>query len=125
MPVYIYEHPTTRRVVEIVQKMNDVHEYVENGIRFRRVFVNPQAAIDTKVDPFSKADFMRRTNKRMTYGEMMDEAADLSDKRAKKLGKDPIKEKVIADYERRTKKPHPSRKKGKQRFENKHFILET
>lgn len=124
MPTYIYESPVTGEVREVVQKMTDVHEYEENGVKFKRVFVNPRWAVDTQVNPFSQKDFLKRTNKRMTYGDMMDESAELSEKRATKAGKDPVKEKAISDYEKKTKKPHPSKAKG-QRIETKDYVIET
>lgn len=124
MPIYVYKHPETGKIVEVIQGMNDKHEYEENGVGFKRVFLLPHAATDTHTDPFSKKDFMRRTHKKMTIGDMMDESAALSEKRAKKAGIDPVKAKTIADYEKLTKKRHPSKRKG-ERFENKHFIMDT
>jgi hypothetical protein len=124
MPVYIYQHPKTGKIVEIVQRMTEAHEYSENGVQFSRIFQAPGASVDTRMNPFSEADFVRRTNKRMTLGDMMDESKALSEKRAQKAGKDPIREKAITDYEKLTKKQHPSKLKG-QRFENKYAVIET
>jgi hypothetical protein len=126
MPVYLYQHPETREVIEITQRMNDIHEYTDpSGIKYSRVFLSPNAATDTVVDPFSKEDFLRRTKKKMTLGDMMDESKALSEKREKKAGIDGMKESFMQKYEKRTGKPHPERKKKKQIIDSKHFTLEV
>lgn len=103
--------------------MNDPHEFIdEKGVKYLRLFVNPNASIDTRVDPWSKKDWMKRTNKRMTVGEMMDESAQLSAKREKQSGVDPIKQKVFSDYEKKTGKKHPDNKPN--RIETKDLIVE-
>lgn len=124
MPVYLYRHPKTQKVIEVVQKMTDTHEFTdEKGVKYERVFVAPQTAIDTKVDPFSKNDFLKRTNKRMTVGQMMDESAELSEKRAKKTGVDPIKKKIYDSYKKNTGKDHPDLK-GKRKIETSNYVFE-
>ena len=39
----------------------------------------------------------------MTVGDMWDLSKDMSEKRAKKAGKDPVKEKYFKDYEKKRK----------------------
>lgn len=109
MPLYIYEHPTTHEIKEIVQRMIDAHEYSEGGVKWNRIFQKPQANTTGTVDPFSAKDFVNKTRDgRGTLGELWDRSAELSEKRKDKLGHDPIKEKAIADYAKKTGgKKHP------------------
>ncbi len=120
MPQYLFRHPETGEIIAVIQKMNDSHEFTdEAGVKYERVFTVPCAATDTHVDPFSAKDFVRRTNKKMSLGSMWEESAELSEKRKKKAGVDPVKEKSMAEYEKRTKKRHPGRKPEK--IETKNF----
>ncbi len=125
MPAYLYEHPETGAVVEVIQRMTEPHIFIDPfGVSYRRVFTTPRMSVDSQCNPFSQEDFLRHTNKRMTIGEMMDVSADLSEKRAKKVGKDPLKEKMFSDYKKRTKKEHPFKIKN-QRVETKDYIIEA
>lgn len=111
MPIYLYEHPETSEQKEVVQRMTEAHEYSEDGIKWKRVFVIPQASIDVldNVDPFNKQQFMDKTKsmRNITQGEMWDLSAELSRKRTKKMGKDPVKEGTVKDYKRKTGLDHP------------------
>ena len=113
MPIYVYSHPETGEEIELVQGMNDDHEYTdEEGIQWNRIFFSPNMNMDTEVDPFSQKDFVRTTgSKKGTMGEMMDLSKELSAKRAAKNGGvDPVKEKTFKDYKERTGKAHPKSK---------------
>ena len=119
MPIYLYENEKTGEVIEIFQGMNDRHEYHginnrEKGL-WRRVFVNPELSLDTKVDPFNKKSFVNSTAKKNdTYGDLFDRSAEASAKRAERYGKDPIKEKHYAEYNKMTNgKLHPEQQKEK------------
>ena len=124
MPLYLYRHPKTKKVIEVVQKMADKHEYVdEKGVKYDRVWLRPRMAVDCKVDPFSKDDFVRRTAKRgMTVGDMEQESAALSEARERKAGYDPVKKKLFNDYKEKTGKTHPADKPKK--IETDQFVLE-
>ena len=99
MPIYLYSHPETGEIKEVFQGMNDVHQYEEENVKFKRVFTVPQASIDTQVDPFSSKDFKEKIcGKKGTIGELWDASAEMSAKRADKEGRDVIKEKALADY---------------------------
>lgn len=94
--------------------MTEPHVYSEpgkHGDKWVRVFVNPQMAIDVKIDPFSQKDFVDKTGKKRggTIGDLMDASAQLSQQRERILGQDPVKEKAIDAYERKTHKKHPSK----------------
>jgi hypothetical protein len=94
MPLYLFEHPETRETVEVVQKMNDPHVYVdEDGTEWSRVWVAPNAAMDSNVDPFSESDFVRKTaSMKGTVGDIWDYSKELGERRKDKEGKDKLKE---------------------------------
>jgi hypothetical protein len=119
MPLYEYEHPKTKRRVTVIQKMTDVHEYIEDGVKWNRVFDVPNASIDSQVDPFSEKQFMEKTkNFKGTMGDLWDMSAELSEKRAQKRGGiDPVKDKAVKTYEKKTQKKHPFSVKKKTRIE--------
>lgn len=82
MPIYLYQNPNTKEIIEIIQSMNDTHEYKENGIKFDRIWSKPQASFDTKIDPHSAQDFVKKTGqKRGTVGDLWNTSAELAEKR--------------------------------------------
>ena len=91
--------------------MDDPHVYSdENGVEWDRVFTSPNMNVTDNLigADTSEADFVRKTSeKNYTLGEMWDLSSELSEKRARVNGKDPIKEKEKKKYERRTGKKHP------------------
>lgn len=112
MPIYLYQHPQTQEVKEIIQRMNETHEYTENGIQWQRIFIAPNGAETTvsNLNPFDKKAFMEKTGKmrNITQGDLWDISADLSKKRERILGKDPIKEKTKQQYSEKCGGiPHP------------------
>lgn len=128
MPIYLYQHSKTKEVREVIQSMNDVHEYYgdkdepENG--WVRIYTVPTASIDTKQDPFSQNQFLDVTkSKKGTYGNMLDYSKELSERRASIIGgADPIKEKYYEDYSKnRRGAKHPD--KLPKIFENKHVKI--
>ena len=81
---------------------------------WKRVYVNPQASFDTKIDPYSAKDFVKVTanKKGGTVGELWDRAADLSASRADKDGKDPIKAKYYEKFSKKRRgKMHPQQRR--------------
>ena len=100
MPLYTYEHPETGEQTDVIQKMSDKHEYTDDkGITWNRVYSVPTASIDTKIDDFSKKEFVDKTrDKGMTMGQLWDESNAASERRAKIAGKDPIREKYFKKY---------------------------
>lgn len=120
MPLYLYENKETGEVVEVLQGMMDKHEYHgvdgrQKGL-WRRVFVNPNMSFDTKVDAFDQKSFINSTvNKNDTYGDLQNRAAEASAIRAQRYGgKDPVKEKHYAKYNKMTNgKLHPQQQKEK------------
>lgn len=111
MPLYTYEHPETGEVKEILQGMADDHVYTdESKTTWRRVFTSPNAAIDTRVDPYSSKDFVKATDKRGTIGDLVDRSTELSEKRKDKDGVDNVTEKYYSEWsKKRNGKIHPDK----------------
>ena len=83
--------------------MNDTHEYNgEEGDEddWKRVYLSPNAHIDSQIDPSSRRQFLESTaSKKGTLGDMFDYSRELSDKRAAENGGvDPIKKKYFENY---------------------------
>jgi len=116
MPYYDFSHPETGEVTEVFQSMLDKHEYIdENGVKWNRVFTVPNAGVDTiNLDPFSSKDFLKKTSKEGSVGDLMDRSKEMSEKRKQKEGFDPIQKKYFKDYsEKRRGRCHPEELKIK------------
>jgi hypothetical protein len=100
MPFYIFQHPKTEETVEVQQRMKDDHVYIDqDGVEWKRVFTNPNAAIDTRPDVYSTAQMARSVdNKKETYGELQDRSKEASEKRISQNGYDPLKQQWFDDY---------------------------
>ena len=126
MPLYCYRNSQTGEEVEIIQGMNDVHEFIDSsGVKWDRVFFAPNASIDTNVDAFSQQKFVERTaSKKGSYGDVLDYSAEMSAKRAEKAGGvDPVKKQYLEDYsKKRNGAKHLSEKP--KTIENKNFKVE-
>ena len=112
MPIYEYIHPDTGETIEVVQKMNEPHTFVDDeGTEWNRVFVSPNMATDSGflTADTSCEEFVRKTKqKNYNMGEMWDLSAELSRKREKIGGKDHVKEKATKAYTKKCKgKKHP------------------
>lgn len=114
MPTYIYTNPKTNEVIEIIQSINDLHEYYDkNGLKWNRVFTVPELNTNEKLKAESSAkDFNRATSdQKGKLGDLWDRSAELSEKRKKLYGKDPVKEKYFKDWSKKRKgKIHPKSK---------------
>lgn len=111
-PIYIFSDPKDEeRTIEIVQSIHDKHEYIDkDGVKWNRIFTVPNSSIGTKIDPFDSKQFIEKTGKsKDNVGALLDRAKELSEKRANKLGVDPIKEKYYKEYSkfRNNKVIHP------------------
>jgi len=90
MPIYLFEHPESSKVIEVVQSMKEPHVYVDDeGVEWRRVWTSPDMAIGLDVDVDSPKQFARKTEGWST-GEMWDYSKELSQKRKSKRGEDHI-----------------------------------
>lgn len=102
MPIYLFKNPKTNKVVSVFQLMNDEHTYSEAGIKYERVFTVPNASIDSQIDPNSAQQFVEKTGKmKGTLGEIWDYSKEMSEKRSKNSGIDPIREKSEAAYSKK------------------------
>jgi hypothetical protein len=128
MPIYIYHNTETDEYREIVQTMSEVHEYFgTDGDEkcWKRVFTVPQASIDAAVDPFSSKQFVDKTsNKKGTYGDLLDRSNEMSQKRAALAGGvDPVKEKYYENYSKARKgAKHPDM--FKKNYESKNVKID-
>ena len=101
MPLYVFKHPKTGEQIEIVQKMDEEHIYIDkNGLKWERIWSIPNASTDSQIDG-SKENFMEYTkNKKGTLGDLWDASREASEKRIKKYGKDPVKEKHFKKFKK-------------------------
>jgi len=107
--IYIYQHPETDEIKEICQGMNDVHEYFEDGIKWNRVFTVPTMSMNAKIDAFSSEDVVRKTaNHKGTLGDLFDMSRDMAEKRKDRAGHDPVQEKAVKNYKKKTNLKHLS-----------------
>lgn len=117
MPFYIFERESTGEVREVMYGMNDAKAYRgTNGDQpdWKRVFTIPQASLNTKIDPNSSADFVKKLEgKKETIGSMWDRSAELSAQRAEKHGGvDPVKQQYFKNYSKtRRGAKHPGQKR--------------
>lgn len=105
MPSYLFEHPDTKQILEVVQKMDDDHIFIDkDGVKWNRIFTIPQSSIDSEIDPFNEKSFKDKTaNKKETFGSLSDRSKELSEKRAQKEGVDPVRRKFFEDYSAKRK----------------------
>jgi len=111
MPEYLYQHPTDGRIICLIQGINDKHQYIDpKGIKWNRLFTSPQINAQEKLSVnSSEQDFVRVTSsQRGNVGDLFDRSKELSEKRQKIYGKDPVKNKYFKDWsKKRGGKKHP------------------
>ena len=106
MPIYVYQHPDSKKIIEVVQSVHDPHQYIdEKGIKWNRVFtapeLNTQGSLDVNCTEKQFSEFTK--NKRDKLGDLWDRSAELSEKRKKIYGEDPIKKKFESDWSKKRK----------------------
>jgi len=99
MPLYTFVNSDSGEKRDVFFKMNDTKVY--NGMdgteidKWKRVYSCPQMSIDTRVNPFSAKDFVKKTQTVKTVGELWDRSSEMSHERSEKLGApDPQKQKA-------------------------------
>lgn len=127
MPIYTYFRESTEEFVDVLQSMNDVHEYkgVDGSEEdWKRVYYSPQMALDTQIDPFSSKQFNDRTrDKKGTMGHLLDYSSEMSERRASQAGGiDPIKQKYFDNYAKERRGARHNLEK--QTFEGKNFKID-
>lgn len=113
MPIYVFQHPKTKKVKEIIQRMNEEHVFVDKkGIKWERILVNPQVAFNTQLSATDSKGFVAKTrDKNYSLGQLWDMSAELSSRREGTSGVDEIKAKAEEAYKKKTDKAHPHSKK--------------
>lgn len=109
--IYIFKHPKKEKYIEVHQNISEKHEYLDKkGVKWERVFTNPQVSFKTKIDPFSQKDFIEKTSNKGSVGDLLDRSKELSEKRKDKCGGiDPVQEKFFDKYSKKRKgKKHQS-----------------
>lgn len=111
MPEYLYEHPKNGKIISIIQSIHDKHEYIDDsGVKWNRVFtapeLNTEGSLKTDCTAQQFSDYVGK--KKGTIGDLFDRSKELSEKRQKVLGKDPLKEKYYKNWSKKRKgKRHP------------------
>jgi hypothetical protein len=108
MPEYYYQSPDTQEIKSVFQGMKDEHVYTENGVTWNRLYTIPQAASNSKLDPFSTNQFIEKTGKQKgKYRDLIERSQELSDQRRQITGgEDPVQRGYFNDYEKKTGKKH-------------------
>lgn len=113
MPLYTFQHPETEEIIEVIQRMGDLHSYSDKkGVTWSRIFTKPQTALNTRISSTNPKEFVDKTRgKNYSVGQLWDMSAELSEKRAGRSGQDEVRVKAENKYEEKTKKKHPHAKK--------------
>jgi len=117
VPIFLYRHPETQEICEIAQSVHEEHVFIDSdGLKWEREFTVPNASVDTAWDANDPKDFVEKSGKkRGTMQNLWDKSSELSQKREKSMGIDPIKNQMHKDYKKLRKKDHPDVKKQKLR----------
>lgn len=116
MPVHTFEDRATGATVDVYVSANaptaEHQTQVLNGVTYKRVYAVPLAAVDmgTRLGDASAHDFERitaTTKRGLKVGDAWEISAEMSAKRAQRDGKDAVRERWYAEYEKRTKDKHP------------------
>ena len=111
MPEYLYQHPTTNKIISIYQSVHDLHEYIDKkNIKWNRCFTSPQINADQKLNENSSSkDFENFTkDKKYSVGDLWDKSRELSEKRQDRLGVDKVKKEYYKNWSKQRKgKKHP------------------
>ncbi len=108
--IYLFEHPETGETKDVFFNIDDEKIYEEDGVVWQRRWTPPQISMDTKIDPYSQKQFLDKTRKGGTVGDLWDRSAELSAIRADKDGKDFVKEKFEKEGDAIRKGKTPAKK---------------
>jgi hypothetical protein len=115
MPEYLYSDPKNpKKVVSVVQGMNEKHTYETDGKAWNREYTIPKASIDTQIDPFSQKQFVQKTDGKVgSMGDLWDKSAELRRKREEISGtQDPVRKKYLESYSKKRRgMAHPDSEK--------------
>lgn len=125
MPLYPFAHPDTGEIKDIFFHMDDDKIYIDKkNVQWNREFHSPQLNTQGSIDPWSNKDFVGKTRKEGTIGDLLDRSSELSNQRASESGGvDPVKEKYYKKYSKnRNGAIHPD--KVPKTFEDKNVKIE-
>ena len=103
MPYYRFSNPNDQEeTIDVFFHMDENKEYIdENGVKWNREFFSVNAAVDTRINPFSKNDFVNKTaSKKGSYGDILDYSKELGEKRKEIAGEDSIKNSYYKNYKK-------------------------
>jgi hypothetical protein len=111
----LYSDPKNpKKVVSVVQGMNEKHTYETDGKAWNREYTIPKASIDTQIDPFSQKQFVQKTDGKVgSMGDLWDKSAELRRKREEISGtQDPVRKKYLESYSKKRRgMAHPDSEK--------------
>ena len=107
--IYQFKNKNTGKIIDVVMSMREYKHYRgenNNEDFWERVYDAPQVNTGNAkvIDPFDKRSFVNKTgNMKGTYGDLLDYSAELSERRASKIGgEDPLKRKYFDEYKKKT-----------------------
>lgn len=106
MPIYIFQHPFSKKYREIVQSVHDEHVYIdENKVKWDRIYTPPQLNTEgtLSADCTEKRFCEFTKNKKGTIGDLWDRSKELSEKRKKIYGADPLKKEYEQQWSKKRK----------------------
>lgn len=125
MPFYLFTNGV--EVKEIFFHMTDEKKYSENNIVWVRLFTSPNTSIDSRINPLSPKEFVDKTRKKGSIGDLWDISKELSIKREELCGKDHIKENYERNWSkhRKGKKlPYITQQKAKDKLNKLGILVE-
>lgn len=95
-PLYSFENEKGE-VVDVVLGIHEDHSKIEkDGVEYKRVFSPPQLSVDTNWNAEDSKDFVvKSATKKGNMQDIWDKSSELSEKRAKIYGEDPIRAESI------------------------------
>lgn len=114
MPTYLFQNPETLETKEVILAVNEDKVFILNGVKWDRIFTVPNASIDTRIDAMSQKQFVEKTrDKKGKIGDLFDQSRELSEKRNKSIGVDPVKLDYYKRWSEKRKRDHPDIRKNK------------
>lgn len=125
MPIYVFENTETKEIKEVFLPINsDKKYYGDSGTEkdWVRVYLPPNISLDTKIDPYSSSDFVKKTaQKKGTIGDLIDKSKELSEARGGS-NSDPVLKKYFSDYVSKNGVKHTAQIKSEKKEKAKEKI---
>lgn len=114
MPVHSFTHEATGETIDVYvaasAPTSEHQQQIRDGKTYRRVYSAPLAATDMGLGDCTQQDFRRKTgdSKRgLKVGDAWEISAEMSERRAQKEGRDPVREAFYQRHEQQNGKKHP------------------